>query len=204
MNVSGSEPVPGRPGLFSIGHSNHRFEVLLALLQRHLIEVVADVRSAPYSRYNPQYNARDRRLGLVEAGIRYVFLGKELGGRPEGDRFYDSDGHILYGRMAETDWFRLGLDRLCDGASRYRTAILCSEEDPVGCHRYLLITRALSHRGVTVTHIRGDGALQSPEEMPAFDSEYRESSLFGGEGRSSWRSTRPASPRGRPKTSSKP
>ena len=204
MSVSGSEPAPERPGLFSIGHSNHRLQVLLTLLQRHQIEVVADVRSAPYSRYNPQYNGQDLRLSLVDAGIRYVFLGKELGGRPEGDRFYDSDGHILYGRMAETERFRLGLDRLCDGASRYRTAILCSEEDPVGCHRFLLVTRALSHRGLAVTHIRGDGALQSPEEMPAFDSEYREFSLFGEEGRSSWRSIRPASPRGRPKTTSEP
>ena len=194
MSISGRESVGGGPGLLSIGHSNHRFEVLLALLKRHQIEVVADVRSAPYSRYNPQFNGRDLRLGLVEAGIQYVFRGKELGGRPEGDRFYDSDGRILYGLMAETNWFRSGLDRLCEGGSRYRIAILCSEEDPVGCHRYLLITRALSKRGVTVAHIRGDGALQNPEEMPTFDSERREFSLFGEEVRSSWRSTRSASP----------
>lgn len=188
MSGSGCESAGGGPGLFSIGHSNHRFEDLLALLEMHRIEVVADVRSAPYSRYNPQFNGRDLRLGLGEVGIQYVFLGRELGGRPEGDRFYDSEGHIRYGRMAETDCFRSGLDRLCEGGNRYRTAILCSEENPVGCHRYLLITRALSNRGVTVTHIRGDGALQSPEEMPAFDSEQREFSLFGEEVRSSWRS----------------
>ena len=204
MGMSGFEPAGGEPGLFSIGHSNHRFEVLLDLLKRHRIEVVADVRSAPYSRYNPQFNGRDLRLGLVEAGIRYVFLGKELGGRPEGDRFYDPQGHIRYGRIAGTDRFRSGLDRLCDGGSRYRTGILCSEEDPLGCHRYLLITRALSNRGVTVTHIRGDGAVQSPEEMPAFESEHKEFSLFGEEVRSSRRPTRSASPRGRPKTSSTP
>lgn len=190
------------PGLLSVGHSNHTFDDLVMLLQKHRVEVVADVRTAPYSRYNPQFNSQDLRHGLGEAGIRYVFLGKELGGRPEGDEFYDSDGHVHYGRLAETDSFQSGLSRLVEGGSRYRTAILCSEEDPVGCHRYLLIARALSNRGVDVTHIRGDGALQSTQELPSFDPEYREATLFGEEVRSSWRSTRSASPRSRPKTSS--
>ncbi len=81
----------GDPGLLSIGHSNHPFDDLVALLEQHRVEVVADVRTSPYSRYNPQFNSQNLRHGLGEAGIRYLFLGKELGGRPEGEEFYDSD-----------------------------------------------------------------------------------------------------------------
>ncbi|MCQ3803421.1 MAG: DUF488 domain-containing protein [bacterium] len=189
-------------GLFSIGHSNHRFEELVRLLGEHRVQAVADVRTSPYSRYNPQFNSRDLRYGLEGTGIRYVFLGKELGGRPEGARFYDTDGHVHYGRVAETQWFQTGLDRLCDGARRFRTAILCSEEDPAECHRFLLITRALDDRGVEVTHIRGDGAVQGTKEISAFDAEHKVVSLFGEDVRSSWRSTRSVLPKGRLKTSS--
>ncbi len=189
--------------LFSIGHSNQPFKGLVRLLQQHRVEVVADVRTSPYSRYNPQFNSRDLRFGLKESGIRYVFLGKELGGRPEEARFYDSDGHVHYGRVAKTDWFQTGLDRLCHGTTQFRTAILCSEEDPAECHRFLLITRALSDRGVAVAHIRGDGSLQSTKEISAFDPEHKVVSLFGEEVRSSWRSTRSVLPRNRQKSSSR-
>ena len=174
----------------------------MALLDKHRVEVVADVRTSPYSRYNPQFNRRDLHYGLKRTGIQYVFLGKELGGRPEGARFYDRDGHVHYGRVAETDWFQTGLDRLCDGARRYGTAVLCSEEDPSGCHRFLLITRALDDRGVEVVHIRGDGVIQRTEEISRFDPEYKVAALFGEEVRSSWRSTRSVSPKGRPETPS--
>lgn len=188
--------------LFSIGHSNHRLEGLVSLLIQRRIEVVADVRTAPYSRYNPQFNSRNLRNGLKEASIQYIFLGKELGGRPDGDQFYDSEGHIDYGRMAETDWFRSGLDRLLDGVQRFRVALLCSEEDPTECHRFLLITRALRDEGVEVAHIRGNGAVHGTDEISAFDPVHKVTSLFGEEVRSSWRSTRSVSPRNRPKTSS--
>ena len=138
---------PGEPELLSIGHSTQSLEDLVALLQQHRIEVVGDVRTSPFSRFNPQFNRRDLQLGLNEAGIQYVFLGAELGGRPDGDEFYDPDSHVLYGRMAETPEFKAGLSRLLDGTKRFRVAMMCSEEDPVECHRFLLITRVLHGEG---------------------------------------------------------
>ena len=175
----------GEPGLLSIGHSNHPFDDLVALLEQHRVEVVADVRTSPYSRYNPQFNSQNLRHGLGEAGIRYLFLGKELGGRPEGEEFYDSDGHVHYGRVAETDLFQSGLDRLLDGRKRFRVAILCSEENPAECHRFLLLTRALHDRGADVAHIRGDGVVLSTKEISTFegwsDPVHEDLSLFGEE-----------------------
>lgn len=189
--MTGTGPESRRdPGLFSIGHSNRQLEELVALLRRHRIEVVADVRTSPYSRYNPQFNLRDLRHALKESGLQHIFLGKELGGRPEGDRFYDSDGRVSYGQVARTEWFQAGLERLCDGGKRFRVAILCSEENPKDCHRFLLITAALRERGVEVSHIRGDGRVQSSEELGAFLPEHREDDLFGEGAKSSWRSAR--------------
>ncbi len=86
------------PALFSIGHSIHPTGVFVELIQGHEVESVADVRSMPFSRFNPQFNRHALERDLREAGIRYLFLGEELGGRPDGDRFYDQEGHVLYGR----------------------------------------------------------------------------------------------------------
>ncbi len=208
MSTSETLRENGYPALFSIGHSNHPFDDLVALLKQHGVEIVTDVRTSPYSRYSPQFNSRDLRHGLKEMGIGYIFLGKELGGRPERDEFYDSGGYVDYGRVAETEVFQSGLERLLEGGKRFRVAMLCSEESPGECHRFLLVTRALYGRGVDVAHIRGDGSLERSEDIPTFegwsDPVHQERPLFGEEVKSSWRSTRSASPRSRPRVSSRP
>ncbi len=187
----------GDPPLLSIGHSTHPIEVFVALLQGHRVESVADVRSSPFSRLNPQFNRQALERDLRAAGIRYLFLGVELGGRPDGDRFYDQEGHVLYGRVAESPKFESGLARLVERAERSRVAVMCSEENPSGCHRFLLVTRVLYIRGIEVAHIRGDGSVQQTEDVDAFrgwsDPVYEDVSLLDGSVRSSWRSTRPIS-----------
>jgi len=192
--------------LFSIGHSTQSLEDLVSLLQMNQVEVVADVRTSPFSRFSPHFNRRDLRLGLGEVGIQYVFLGVELGGRPEADELYDPDGHALYGRMAETGAFVAGLNRLEDGAKRFRVAMMCSEEDPADCHRFLLITRVLHSKGVRVAHIRGDGTTQRTEDVPTFEEwavpGHEQASLFDESVRSPWRSIRSVLPKKRPQASS--
>lgn len=182
-------------GLWSIGHSVHPLERFLGLLGRHGIEAVADVRTTPFSRFNPQFNRRAFERGLGEAGIRYLFMGVELGGRPDGDEFYDDEGHVLYGRMAEGPLFESGLAGLLDEAGRSRVAMVCSEEDPAECHRFLLIARVLYGRGVEVAHIRKDGAVQRTEEVRTFAAgsgpEWGQMPLEGSMA-GSWRSVRPA------------
>ena len=185
----------GDPAVFSIGHSTHPIDVFVELLRGYAVESVADVRSTPFSRFNPQFNRHALERDLQAAGIRYVFLGEELGGRPDGDRFYDHEGHVLYGRMAESPRFESGLARLVKRAERSRVAVMCSEEDPAGCHRFLLVTRVLYLRGVDVAHIRGDGSTQRIEDVDSFqvwsDPVYEDVSLLDGSASSSWRSTRP-------------
>jgi uncharacterized protein (DUF488 family) len=151
--------------VYTIGHSNHKSEKLVFLLQSHGIDVVADARSQPSSQYVPQFDQDLLRRTLTEAGIKYVFVGQELGGRPEGEQYYDADGHVLYAKYAESTLFAEGILRLANGIRDYKVALLCSEEDPTACHRRLLVGRFLFSEGYDVQHIRGDGKVQSEDEL---------------------------------------
>lgn len=146
--------------IFTIGHSNHPLEKFLGLLKQHDIQAVADVRSSPYSRRHPQYNRDNLQAALSEAGIQYVFLGRELGARSEDPACY-VDGKVQYDWLAKTDLFTSGIGRLLEGLKTYRIALMCAEREPLNCHRTLLVSRALERRGVEIMHILTDGALEA-------------------------------------------
>ena len=156
--------------VWTIGHSTHPVDALLELLRGRGIEALADVRSAPYSRHNPQFKKETLQSSVEQAGLRYVWLGAELGGRPPEPEFYDAKGHARYDRVAATERFQTGLEGLLTGAAAYRVAIMCSEEDPARCHRRLLVTRALVTRDVEVRHIRGNGTVVTEAELSSDDA----------------------------------
>ena len=146
--------------VFTIGHSTHSIDALLKLLSAHHIEAVADVRSAPYSRFNPQFNRKEFQTALSDIGVRYVFLGKELGARSDDAACYTGD-KVQYDRLAKTTLFQSGLNRILEGAKSYRIAMMCAEKDPLECHRTILVARELLRRGVDVTHILADGSTET-------------------------------------------
>lgn len=150
--------------VWTVGHSTHTYERLLELLRASSITAIADVRTAPFSRHFPQFNKDALQSELRMDSIAYSFLGKELGGRPTGSQFY-CDGIADYERMAESPQFAHGLERVLDGARKYRIALMCSEHDPLDCHRCLLVGRVLSARGVTVKHILADGTIADHREI---------------------------------------
>ena len=162
--MSGSCNSFGRGSIFTIGHSNHSAEKFVGLLKRHGIEIVADVRSQPYSRHAPHFNARDIEATLWDNGIGRLFFGFELGGRPVEKEFYDADGRVDYARIERSWPFLDGIHRLERDTRDRRVALLCSEEDPTGCHRKLLVGRVLGERGIVIRHIRGDGSVQTEDE----------------------------------------
>jgi uncharacterized protein (DUF488 family) len=154
-----------RPGsvknlAFTIGHSNHSAEKFVRLLKGYGIEVVVDTRSHPYSRHAPRFNASAIEAVLSKDDIGYVFLGGELGGRPEGGEFYDAQGRVDYALVGCSRPFLDGISSLEKELRTHTAALLCSEEDPARCHRRLLVGRALEERGFTLRHIRGDGSIQ--------------------------------------------
>lgn len=149
--------------IFTIGHSNHSFERFGELLRQHNITAVGDVRSAPYSRSHPDFNREFLKTKLAEAGIAYVFLGRELGARPEGAQFYQ-EGRVQYRVLAQSPLFRTGLDRVVKDAQSRRLALLCAEKEPLECHRTLLVGRELVELGASVVHIHADGRLETYAE----------------------------------------
>jgi uncharacterized protein (DUF488 family) len=151
--------------VFTVGHSNHSAEKFAILLGKHEIEVLVDIRSRPYSRHAPQFNASGIEATLSGEGIRYRFLGRELGGRPEGGEFYDTEGRVDYTLVEGSQLFLDGIKRLEQEIKTRKVALLCSEEDPTRCHRRLLVGRALEERGITLLHIRGDGSVETEDEM---------------------------------------
>lgn len=190
------------PGVWTIGHSTLAPERFLELLDQNAIGVVADVRSQPYSRFSPHFSREELEATLLKAGVNYVFLGRELGGRPHGADYYDAEGHALYWRMAESEPFAQGLERLLVWARRYRVAMLCSEEDPSVCHRRLLVSRVLHERGVEVRHVRADGRVETEAALRAGESRHRQASLLDPHEDPTWRSPQSVSHKSPQRTSS--
>jgi uncharacterized protein (DUF488 family) len=145
--------------LFTIGHSNHTFPELLELLRRHDVSIVCDVRSQPYSRRYPQFCQVPLKEALEAAGIRYEFLGRELGARPKEPDCY-VDGQVAYDRLAQTPAFQAGLRTVRERARVERPALLCAEKDPITCHRTVLVCRRLREPGLAIRHILEDGDLE--------------------------------------------
>ena len=153
--------------LFSIGHSNLEFPRFVQLLQQSGVCAVVDVRSQPFSKWLPWSSRPSLEPQLRDYEIGYHFMGDLLGGRPRQANVYDSEGRVDYERLKATAAFQKGLDRLCQALEEFRLAMLCSEPDPLDCHRGLLIAPAMKERGIAATHIRSDGTLESQADFEA-------------------------------------
>ncbi len=149
--------------LFTIGHSNHALDAFLQLLHTHGVSAVADVRSAPYSRYCPHFSKDPLSRSLGDAGMKYVFLGRELGGRSDDPSCYEN-GRIRYSRLSRRPGFRDGIERLKKGAGEHKIAVMCAEREPLECHRTILVAPALEEAGLSVVHIHADGRLETHNE----------------------------------------
>lgn len=154
MNRSRFNPI------FTVGHSLHAPDAFCQLLLRHGIEIVLDVRSSPYSRRVPHFNRSAVQSMLRNIGVRYSFGGATLGGRPENAELYVGR-QASYELMAASESFVASLRRVARGAKSAIVALLCAEADPIECHRFLLISRALHARGLEVQHILANGLVES-------------------------------------------
>ena len=163
--------------IYTIGHSTLDMDDFLRLLKENYVKVLVDVRSMPYSRFNPQFNHDSLKAAMAYACLEYVFAGQHLGGRPTDPTCYqdnvvpDDKADYLklvdYKQVMERDWYQRAIERLLEIASERLTAIMCSEEDPAHCHRHHLVTQSLLDRGITVWHIRSDGNVEEARPLPA-------------------------------------
>jgi uncharacterized protein (DUF488 family) len=152
-----------RVTVYTVGHSTHSIEKFVELLRMNGITAIADVRSSPFSRHNPQFNREALAKDLKEAGISYVFVGKELGARSDDPACYEN-GRVQFGRLAQTSAFRSGIERVLNGTREHRIALMCAEKEPLDCHRTVLVARALEHEGAAIKHILADGRLEDQKD----------------------------------------
>lgn len=150
--------------IWTIGHSNHSALRFIDLLRDAGIECVADVRSTPFSRRNPQFSQKALAASLKDAGIDYWFLGDALGARPKDPACYEG-GKASYARIAATSAFQDAIMALIDRSKSRRIALMCAEKAPLDCHRTILVGRALAQRGVDLGHIHADGRIESQVEI---------------------------------------
>ena len=150
--------------LFSIGHSNYEMGVFISLLQKHGVTAIADVRSYPYSRFLPHFSRAALEEALAKEGIRYVFLGRELGARSSNQECY-VDGKAMYEKIATTDTFHEGVQRVLNGLKKYKLSLMCAEKDPLTCHRAVLVCQHLRHFDLHISHILKNGDLESHDHL---------------------------------------
>jgi uncharacterized protein (DUF488 family) len=148
-----------KPILYTVGHSTHPIDEFVGLLLRNDINAIADVRSSPFSRFNPQFNREHLALSLKQHGMHYVFLGRELGARREEPECYVGN-KVRYDLIERTSSFQSGLQRLLRGAAMMNVAIMCAEKDPITCHRTILVARSAKHLFSEIFHILEDGSIE--------------------------------------------
>lgn len=149
--------------IYTIGHSTLAMEEFIHLLKLHSVDVVADVRSNPYSKYQPQFNRESLHRDLRGSSIDYVFLGAELGARSTDPNCY-VDGRVQYDLLALAPGYIRGIDRLVTDSKSHTIAVMCSEKEPLECHRTVLVARSLIERSTDVSHILSNGAVEPHDD----------------------------------------
>ena len=159
---------PDRIPIYTIGYGSRSIEDTIAVLHEYEIEYLIDIRSAPYSRYKPEFSREPLEAALLAAGIRYVFMGDALGGRPDDLDCYDADGKVNYEKVMAKDFYRAGIGRIVTAFEKQqRVVLMCSEGKPQDCHRSKLIGESLDHAGIPIVHIDEGGQTKSQSHVMA-------------------------------------
>jgi len=158
------ELIPASNTIFTIGHSNLDLADFLGALGKHGVKILCDIRSRPASFRFPQFNREPLQAGLASVRIQYEFLGETLGGRPSDPRVYHEDGRVDYPARRRSPDFSNSLDRAVALSRLQVVALMCAEEDPLECHRFLMICPALLERSITPLHIRRGGGVEAQRD----------------------------------------
>lgn len=151
--------------IHTIGYGQRTVQALIALLKAHQIAYLIDVRSKPFSRYQPDFNRRTLDAYLQDASIRYVFMGDTLGGLPDDPICY-SNGKVDYEKVKEQSFFKRGIGRIQKAfEQQQRVALMCSESKPETCHRSKLLGAALDTLDIPLAHIDEQGKLRTQAEV---------------------------------------
>jgi uncharacterized protein (DUF488 family) len=154
--------------IFTIGHGSRKKDIFINLLNKFQIQILIDVRSVPYSRYHPQFRQNQLQSDLQSFGIEYLFLGNELGGRPENPDLYNS-GEIDYHLVRKTTPYQQGIEQVVDIVKKgIKVTLMCSESNPNECHRKHLLSEDFAKRGIKIMHIDKVGEIETIKQTSLF------------------------------------
>jgi len=147
--------------LYTIGHSVLEMGAFAKLLKDYGVELVADVRSVPQSARLPHFSQPVLEKLLAAENISYLFLGEELGGRPDDSDAYRPNGVVDYAARRKSYAFQSGVERLLKELEDGPLAMMCAEEDPLECHRFMMVCPELVKLGIDPVHIRKGGQIET-------------------------------------------
>ena len=154
--------------IYTIGHSNYDSDYFIGLLLKFKINTVVDVRSVPFSRYVPHFNKDNIKRLLNSYGIHHIYMGAELGIIKNNNSLLSEEKYLDFRKVKEMDFFINGIRRIRDGFSKgYTIVIMCTEKDPIDCHRSILIGRELHEENYNIAHILTDGSIESHADLEA-------------------------------------
>jgi uncharacterized protein (DUF488 family) len=154
------------PELYTIGHSLHSIDQFIKLISSHDINCIIDVRSTPYSRFSPQFNTNELKKFLNISHKYYIFMGEEFGARRSESSLYDINGLLDFEKVTKSNFFQAGVKRVKSGLNQgYKIAFMCTEKDPLDCHRSILVGRAFNDEKFEVSNIHEDGSIESQTDL---------------------------------------
>ncbi len=152
--------------IYTIGHSNYTVERLIDMLKHYNINCVVDIRGTPYSKYNIQFDKETIRYTLSKAGFIYIYMAKELAAKRINKQSYKEEGYSDFEKVIKENEFIEGIERLKNGCNKgYKIALLGAMQEPIRCHRSILVGRALRENGFNVKHILDDYSIASQEDI---------------------------------------
>ncbi len=150
--------------IYTIGHSNYSMEKLIQMLRYYNIDTVVDIRGTPYSKYNVHFDKERIKYSLTKAGFIYIYMAKELAAKRINKISYNEEGYSDFEKLVQEEDFIKGIERLKDGCNKgYRIALLGAMQDPIRCHRSILVGRALKEAGFNVMHILDDLSIKNQD-----------------------------------------
>ena len=152
--------------IYTVGHSNYTVERLIDMLKHYNINCVVDIRGTPYSKYNIQFDKETIRYTLSKAGFIYIYMAKELAAKRINKQSYNEEGYSDFEKVIKENEFIEGIERLKNGCNKgYKIALLGAMQEPIRCHRSILVGRALRENGFNVKHILDDYSIASQEDI---------------------------------------
>lgn len=152
--------------IYTIGHSNYTMERLIDMLEYYNINCVVDIRGTPYSKYNIQFDKETIRYTLTNAGFVYIYMGKELAAKRIRKNSYNNEGYSNFEEVIKEEEFKRGVERLKNGCEKgYKIILLGAMQDPIRCHRSILVGRELVKNDFDVKHILDDYSIVTQDDI---------------------------------------